>query len=349
MSGIPVYVLTGFLGAGKTTLLNKALARPALANTAVIVNEFGDVGIDHLLVEQGGDGIMELSGGCLCCAVRGELAETLARLGERATRSGGNPIERIIIETTGLADPVPVLEAIGSSGAAFTQGSVVTAVDAVNGAETIAKHGEAALQTALSDLIVVTKADLGGGADDLAAELARRNAHAGILFSNMAGFEAASLFTGISIPRARSGKTGRALVGGHDHAGPHGHTGHTHAQSVSIVHDGPMKRDAVEMFCDLLLSTTGATILRLKGIVEIKENPDRPLVVQAAGRILHPPELLPAWPDRVRGTRMVVIGTEIDEDHVRRLFSALAGQVSADTPDRVAVTDNPLAIPGIKL
>ena len=170
-------MLTGFLGAGKTTLLNRLLKDPALADTAVIINEFGEVAIDHLLVEQSSDGVIQLSDGCLCCTVRGELVDTLADLVDRLQTGRIARLARVVIETTGLADPAPVLQSIMAHPVlvqAFRLDGVVTLVDAVNGMATLDAHVEAVKQVAVADRIVLTKADLADdpttcGADGAAA------------------------------------------------------------------------------------------------------------------------------------------------------------------------------------
>lgn len=345
MNAIPVHILTGFLGAGKTTLLNGALGAADFSRTAVIVNEFGEIAIDNLLVEHAAEGVLELAGGCLCCSVRGELAEMLETLRERVQTGR---IERIVVETTGLADPLPVLETIGAAGdGTYFAGAVVCVADAVNGIETLDSHEESVRQAELADIVVITKSEMVDDIAPLKARLHELNNRAAILLAGDRDASAGRIFSqsGPAVP----GRYGDRRFGQfHDHAHHHDHGGDSRAMAISIIHERPVAREAAEMFCDLLLSTLGMNIMRLKGLIETVEAPEHPLLVQAAGRILHPAQTLARWPDGQRGTRMVIIGTELDEDHVRRLFAAFAGQLATDTPDRAAVTDNPLAIPGVK-
>ena len=368
---IPVSVLTGFLGAGKTTLLNRLLRDPDLADTAVIINELGDVAIDHLLVEQSSDGVIQLSDGCLCCTVRGDLVDTLADLVDRLQTGRIARLGRVVIETTGLADPAPVLQSIMAHPTliqAYRLDGVVTLVDAVNAAATLDAHVEAVKQVAVADRIVVTKADL---ADDAAALVALRarlrqiNPGAAILDVNDEAASVASLFEcGLYNPDTKSADVRRWLgeeahAGhdhhhghDHDHAGHHHHHGHgrhdARVKTYSLTHDRPLPFASIEMFLDLLRSAHGERLLRLKGIIELAEDPSRPLVVHAVQSVLHPPARLAAWPDATRGTRLVLITLDMPEDYVRRLFAAVAGQPALDTPDRAALADNPLAIAGYR-
>lgn len=355
---IAVSILTGFLGSGKTTMLNRLLKDPALSNTAVIINEFGEVAIDHLLVEQSGDGVIELSDGCLCCTVRGELVDTLADLIDRVQTGKVAALDRIVIETTGLADPVPVLQSVMGHPAlmhAFRLDGVVTVVDAVNAASTLDAHEEARRQVAVADRIVLSKTDLAdeGEIGELKAKLRGLNPGAEFVEAAESG-TAALIACGLYDPATKTVDVSRWLGDGddhhdHDHSHDHAHSHHDASiRTFSLVHDRPVSWSTIEMFLDLLRSTQGERLLRMKGIIEIAEDPERPLVIHGVQKLLHPPARLPAWPDGQRGTRLVLITHDLPEDYVRRLFGAFVGQPAVDAPDRAAMVDNPLAIAGFR-
>jgi G3E family GTPase len=232
---IPVTILTGFLGAGKSTLLNRILKDPAMKDAAVIINEFGDVGIDHLLVESSGDAIIELSDGCLCCTVRGELVDTLANLMDAIQTGRVKKVNRVVIETTGLADPAPVMQAIMGNpiiAENFDLDGVVTIVDAVNGLQTLDNHEEAVKQAAVADRLILSKQTMASPdvLERLRARLHALNPRATLMDADdPATGTAATLVNGIYDPATKSADVSRWLHDEHAHEAHHHHDhGHDH-------------------------------------------------------------------------------------------------------------------------
>lgn len=386
---IPVTILTGFLGAGKSTLLNRILKDPVMKDAAVIINEFGDVGIDHLLVESSGDSIIELSDGCLCCTVRGELVDTLANLMDAVQTGRVKPVKRVVIETTGLADPAPVMQAIMGNpviATNFELDGVVTVVDAVNGLQTLDNHEEARKQAAVADRLIVSKKAMAAATDGLEKRLRGLNPRAAMMGADSAeAGSAAVLVNGLYDPATKIADVGRWLqdedaheahhhhAHGHDHGhrddgDHHGHHHHAHdgdhahqdphdvnrhdasIRSFSIIEEKPIDPMALDMFIDLLRSAHGEKLLRMKAIVSVSDRPDRPLVLHGVQSIFHPPVRLAAWPDSSdRRTRMVLITKGLPEAFVKDLFDAFLGKPRIDMPDRAALSDNPLAIPGMRI
>lgn len=388
---IPVSILTGFLGAGKSTLLNRILKDPAAHDTAVIINEFGEVGIDNFLVETSGDTLLELSNGCLCCTVRGELVETLASLVDQIQTGRLKPIRRVVIETTGLADPAPVMQAVMGNpviAQSYTLDGVITVVDAVHGLSTLTRHPEALKQVAVADRLVLSKQTLAGieAVSALMERLHTLNPRARRVDgdSTEAG-GAALLVNGLYDPDTKIADVGRWLSeeqaldahhhhddhhhhdhdhhddhdhhhGDHDHEEHHHHHAHhdvnrhgADIRSFSLLHDRPIDPMALDMFIDLLRSAHGEKLLRMKAIVQLSDNPERPLVLHGVQSIFHPPERLKAWPEgSERRTRMVLITQGLDEEFVTDLFAAFTGEPRIDRPDRAALEDNPLAVPGFR-
>lgn len=366
--GVPVSILTGFLGAGKTTLLNRLIRDPWLSDAALIINEFGDVGIDHLLVESSADGVIELSDGCLCCTVRGELVDTLADLMDRMQSGRIRPFSRVVIETTGLADPVPVMQSVighPALGQSYRLEGVVTVVDAVNGLSTLSEHEEARRQVAVADTLVLSKTGLAGSCDALRARLEGLNPLARLLDADSADVTAKGLFdTGAYDPATRGldvarwlGENGHVHDHDHDHHEHDHHHGHSHdvnrhdadIRADTLVFDKPISPDALMMFLDLLRSAHGPNLLRMKGIIKLADDTSRPLVLHAVQSLMSEPVRLQAWPEGARQeTRLVVITRHMPEGFVAELFSAFADVPGIGRPDRAALTDNPLAIPGMR-
>jgi G3E family GTPase len=376
---IPVSILTGFLGAGKSSLLNRLLKDPQMADTAVIINEYGEVGIDHLLVESSGDALVELSNGCVCCTVRGELTDTLVYFREALADGRIKAMQRVVIETTGLADPAPVIQSIIGNPAIsqdFSVDGVITLVDAVNGLSTLDHHEEARRQAAVADRLVFTKLKLASQQQvaDLTNRIRALNPLAEIVDGDSArAAQYATLSAGLYDPTTKIADVSRWLHDddhhdhicdddcSHDHH-HHDHHGHAHShdhhhgrhddgiQSFSIIHDKPIAPQALSMFIDLLRSAHGEKLLRMKAVVALADDPDRPLILHGVQSVFHPPERLARWPDPTdRRTRMVLITKDLPQDFVQSLFDAFTGTPRIDRPDRQALEDNPLAIPGMRM
>ena len=353
---IPLSVLTGFLGAGKTSLLNRLLRDPALADTAVIINEFGEIGLDHLLVKSIDDNMVLLQSGCLCCTLRGDLVTALENL-LRDLDNGRISFRRVILETTGLADPAPVLQTAMAHPylvMRYRLDGVITVVDAVNGGATLDQHLEAIKQVAVADRIVLTKTDLldAAGGDTKPQLLARLHAlnPAATVLDAAAGeaTPARLLDCGLFDPANKTPDVRRWLAeeayaeAGHHH---HSHDPNRHDErirAVTLATDTPIPGATFEMFIDLVRSLHGPKLLRLKGIVKLAETPEQPLVIHGVQHVMHPPAYLERWPDGDRRTRIVLITRDLEPASVTRLFDAFLNRAAPDQPDRTALVDNPL-------
>ena len=315
MSGpdtLPATVLTGFLGSGKTTLLRRALTSPAFADTAVLINEIGEIAIDHHLVDFVEGSVVELPGGCLCCAVREDLARSLRRLLDWRAAGEVKPFARIVVETTGLADPAPILYTLGADPMldhSLRLARVATLVDAVTGAETLDRFAEAARQAALADLLVVSKTDLAPLSADLSHRLDTLNSRAPRLFAAEAGDAGALLFAAAAEHSAPP-------------FSPADTAAHTHGiGTFAVVLDRAPSRFDFARALGGLARQRGNDLLRVKGIVEFADRPGRPAVVQAAQHTMFAPEWRNGWPDPDRRSRLVFVVHRIAPEEILAAFA----------------------------
>ena len=336
-SRTPVSIITGFLGSGKTTLLNALLKHPGMAETAVLVNEFGEIGIDHLLFEALDDDVVLLAAGCLCCTIREDMVASLRSLFERRAGGGVPEFRRVVIETTGLADPAPILHTLlagDSTSAPWAVDGIVTTVDAVNAHGQLSAYPESVKQAAVADRLLVTKSDLAepSGLAALRERLRTINPGAPILTACHGDIEPAELFD--AGPLASLGTAppdvnrwlGAAATGpgGHYHRG-HGH-GHEDVHddgilALSLSIEAPVEIYRFVRWVEQLLERNGDRILRLKGILNVAGDP-LPVVVHGVQHVFHPLSRLPAWPDADRCSRLVLIVKDLDIDRIAREFQA---------------------------
>ena len=355
LTPIPTAVLTGFLGAGKTSLLNSLLKEPMLANACVIINEFGEIGIDHLLVEKSDDNIVELAAGCLCCTIRGDLINTLTDLLARRDQGTIKEFDRVVIETTGLADPAPVLHALMRDPLLLNRlrlEGVITAVDGVNGWATLDAHPEAVKQVAVADRIVLTKLDLLHGVEGeekmfaIIGRMRKLNPSARLLTTYRGEATAPRLFNmGLFDPATKTANVkgwlaDEAVARQHHHH--HDVSRHdAHIRSFALREANSISPQGLELFLELLSAQHGANMLRMKGVIKVSDDPSRPLAIHGVQHVFHPPVRLSSWTDGIAETRLVFIVKDIAQAEIENLFRAFTDQVSGGAD---AFTDKTLSL-----
>lgn len=343
---LPISILTGYLGSGKTTLLSRLLRHPGMERAAVVINEFGDVGLDGALIEAAEEEMVVLQSGCVCCSIRGDLVESLNRLYERRRAAELPAFERVLVETTGLADPASILHTLMNDAglaARFCLDGVITTVDAVLGSGQLDRHRESVKQAAMADRIVLTKTDIAAreAVEALQTRLAGINPAAKPLVAISGDADPDALFgAGLYDLAARTADArrwineeaygGRADAADHDHeCGEHCRQGHHHHRHAPRHDDGirtfcltaerPLAWPDVAEALDLLAQMHGEQLLRVKGLLNVADM-DQPVVIHGVQHLFHPPETLGAWPDADRRSRVVFITHELDESRVRQVL-----------------------------
>ena len=342
---LPVTLLTGFLGSGKTTLLNHLLGSPALKDCAVLINEFGETSIDHLLVRKISDEIVVLDSGCLCCSVLGDLITSLRDLFRKRVKGEVPEFRRVLIETSGLADPAPILHTLMSDpflAARFRLDGVICTIDAVNGERTLDANRESVKQAAVADRLLITKTDLAGA--ETVAALERRLAGLNptarrLTVAHGAADPADLLDCGLWDGSAKIPDVGRwlndeALAAhcepdchdhSHDHHHHHADRHDDHVSSFVLTFDEPLSWEPFATAIEVLLSLRGENLLRIKGILNIIES-EKPLVVHGVQHLFHPPVHLPDWPDEDRRSRIVFITRDLSRQAVVQLLEQAVGE-----------------------
>jgi G3E family GTPase len=321
----PVHLLTGFLGSGKTTLLRRWLASPDLADTAVLINEFGEVGLDHELLERVDADTVLLSSGCLCCTVRGELADAIKSLHSRRERGLIPSYRRLVIESSGLADPLPILTTIAAEPVLrhhYRVGQIVTTVDAVNGMAQLDHQPESRKQAAVADRLVVTKTDIADAAPELMGRLRALNPSAPIRLAADSSLTPDDLIGADWRDVAKASREVR-----HWFRAEAVEPGGVHADdisAISLVVDKPVDWTAFGLWLSMLLHRHGEALLRVKGILAV-EGESAPVVVQAVQQLVHAPQHLTRWPSDDRRSRLVFIVKGLDAAALRRSFQVFVG------------------------
>ncbi len=334
MARIPVSIITGFLGSGKTTLLNTLLRQPDLSDVAVIINEFGEIGLDHHLVESADGQVVQLENGCLCCTIRGDLVTTLQDLYHRRAAGKVQKFRRAVIETTGLADPAPVMQVVLADpmvSRVFELDGVVTTVDGLLGAVTLDDHEEAVRQVAVADRLLLTKVDLATkGIETLKERLATLNPGAPIVEIVRGNVGADLVFgAGLYDPSSKSADV-RTWLNAEAYTRP---TAHLHDHDINrhdarirafcVDQEEPFTLRGLEMLFEAISGLEEGKLLRVKGMVHVAERPDEPAIIQGARNIFHTLEWLPGWPPGSRNSQIIFITQDFDRTEIDEILALI--------------------------
>jgi|TARA_B100000287_G_scaffold163286_1_gene154033 G3E family GTPase len=332
---IPVTVITGFLGSGKTTLLSSILKKKEMQKTAVIINEFGEIGLDHALIEHTDENIVELQSGCICCTIQGDLNKTLIDLFDKMMNGKVSSFNRILIETTGLANPVPIIHTLMNSIELiriYSLDGVITVVDSINGEKTLDLHEESLKQLALAEKIIISKTDIVDKDEikSLVFRIKEINPVSQIIFSKFGNIPLEEIFgLGAYDPYKKSAdvKNWLAAEKYKDKKHHHHHDVNRHNENIrafSMMSENPVNMIAFSFFRDMITAALGANLLRMKGIVNIAGE-ERPAVIHGVQHIFHPVQWLETWPDNDRRTKLVFITQNIKKEQIEDFFRPLMG------------------------
>jgi len=332
---IPVTVITGFLGSGKTTLLSSILKKKEMQKTAVIINEFGEIGLDHALIEHTDENIVELQSGCICCTIQGDLNKTLIDLFDKMMNGKVSLFNRVLIETTGLANPVPIIHTLMSSIELiriYSLDGVITVVDSVNGEKTLDLHEESLKQLALAEKIILSKTDIvdKDEINSLIYRIKEINPVSQIVFSKFGNIPLEEIFgLGAYDPYKKSEDVKKWLAAEKykDKKHHHHHDVNRHNENIrafSMMSEKPVNMIAFSFFRDMITAALGANLLRMKGIINIAGE-ERPAVIHGVQHIFHPVQWLETWPDNDRRTKLVFITQNIKKEQIEDFFRLLMG------------------------